>query len=318
MASDDSPTAEQWDKLCRGVKASLLPEMGEESWYLIIATVLTTSPRPHLLADFWTYLTTTRGAQAEFATDEAQTRLSDRLRDVMLKLLTLIGAPQMLSALIPLAKVQTAGKGEEARGELDLEQWSTTSLPSLHQRGIETITSIYGTLWPTIFRSFGPHRRDVGLHELTIVYGLYLSDFGVLSALETEVVAYTCITAQGLRGPALWHVRGLGRVLGARGGEGDSKSNDEKETETKTETKPESETETATKTKPESDSRSEPPQISRIKDVLRGVRAAVARAVEFCGPEMVQRSRLDGGPDGTQGWPDVDDVVGLGGWGDDE
>ncbi|KAL2401946.1 hypothetical protein ABEF92_003080 [Exophiala dermatitidis] len=278
-----APTREQWDQLCQDVKAALVkPEMGEESWYLIIATVLTTSPRPHLLADFWTYLTTT---QPEFSSTEAQTRLSERLRDVLLKQLTLIGAPQMLSALIPWAKVQTAGegKGEEKRGELDLEQWSQLSFPALHARGIETITSIYGTLWPTIFRTFGPHRTEVGFHELAVVYGLYLSDFRVLSALETELVAYTCITAQGLRGPALWHVRGLGRVLGARG------SNDETD------------------------------RMRRIKDVLRGVKVAVMHAVEFCGSEMVQRSRLDGGPDGTQGWPNVGDVVReLGGWGDDE
>lgn len=42
---------------------------------------------------------------------------------MLLKQITLIGAPQVLSALIPLAKVQTQGKGEEERGELDIEQW---------------------------------------------------------------------------------------------------------------------------------------------------------------------------------------------------
>src|SRR5882672_1571415 len=81
---------------------------------------------------------------------------------------------------------------------------STTSLPALHARGIDTITTIYGTLWPAIFKSFGPHRSQVGLHELTIIYGLYLSDFTHLSPLETELVAFTNITCQGLQGPGLW------------------------------------------------------------------------------------------------------------------
>ncbi len=45
------------------------------------------------------------------------------MRDLLLKQLTLIGAPKMLSTLIPLAKVQTEGKGVEERGEMDLEQW---------------------------------------------------------------------------------------------------------------------------------------------------------------------------------------------------
>ena len=42
---------------------------------------------------------------------------------MLLKQITVIGAPQVLSALIPLAKVQTQGKGEEERGEMDLSQW---------------------------------------------------------------------------------------------------------------------------------------------------------------------------------------------------
>ncbi len=158
---------------------------------------------------------------------------------------------------------------------------SSTSLPALHARGIETITSIYGTLWRDIFTSFGSHRAQIGIHELTIVYGLYLSDFTHLSALETELVAFTSIVCQGLRGPALWHVRGLGRVLGARG------TDEENE------------------------------KMRRVKDVVRGVKVAVASVVEFCGQEMVRRSGLDAG-DG-EGWPNVGDVVReLGGWGDDE
>ncbi|OAP60243.1 hypothetical protein AYL99_05245 [Fonsecaea erecta] len=274
-----SPTKEQWDELYKDVKESLLEEMGEESWYIIIATVITVSPQPHLLADFWTYVTT---HDATFSsTPESQTRLSDRLRDMLLKLIVLIGAPQVLSAMIPLAQRQTDGKGEQERGELDLQQWSDITLPSLHARGIEAITSVYGTLWPRIFATFGPHRAQVGLHEIAIVYGLYLGDFSRLTALETELVAFTAITCQGLRGPSLWHVRGLGRVLGARGADDEN------------------------------------PHMRRVKDVVRGVKVAVARAVEFCGPEMVARSGLDGS-NGGLGWPNVGDVVReLGGWGDD-
>ncbi|KAK5458449.1 hypothetical protein LTS15_004531 [Exophiala xenobiotica] len=280
-ASAIAPTREHWDQLCRDVKSNLLPEMGDESWYLIIATALTVSPRPTLLADFWTYLTTN---DPSFSTADAQSRLSTRLGDLLLKQLTLIGAPQVLSALIPLAKVQTAGvQAEEQRGELDIQQWSSLSLPHLHTRGIETITSIYGTLWPRIFSTFGPYRQDMGLHELTVVYGMYLSGFTHLSPLETEVLVYTNITCQGLRGPSLWHVRGLGRVLGARGIDDDNE------------------------------------KARRVKDVIRGVKVAVAVTVEFVGDEYVRRSRLDGGSDGTQGWPNVGDVVReLGGWGEDE
>ena len=54
--------------------------------------------------------------------------------------------------------------------------------------------------------------------ELFAVYGLYLSDFEQLTPLETELVVFTSISCLGLGlGPALWHLRGLGRLLGARG-----------------------------------------------------------------------------------------------------
>ncbi|KIW32546.1 uncharacterized protein PV07_04077 [Cladophialophora immunda] len=278
-SATSSPTQEEWEELCRDVKESLLEEVGDESWYIIIATVITVSPRPQLLADFWTYITT---HEAAFSTPESRTRLSDRLRDALLKQIVLIGAPQVLSALIPLANRQTEGKGELERGELDLEQWSGITLPSLHARGIEAITSIYGTLWPRIFQTFGPHRAQVGIHEIAIVYGLYLGDFSTLTALETELVAFASITCQGLRGPSLWHVRGLGRVLGARGADDEN------------------------------------PRMRRVKDVVRGVKVAAARAVEFCGPDMVARSGLDAS-NGGLGWPNVGDVGReLGGWGDDE
>ncbi|KAK6379598.1 uncharacterized protein PV06_00502 [Exophiala oligosperma] len=280
LEQPNPPTKEQWDQLCQDVKSNLMQEMGSDTWYLIIATAITVSPRPHLLADFWKYLTS---HDSSFSTPDSKSRLSKRLGDLLYKQLTLSGAPQVLSALIPLAKVQMPEGETSQRGELEIDSWSDTTLPNLHARGVETITSIYGTLWPRIFNTFGPYRKDMGLHELTVVYGLYLSDFTHLSPLETETIAYTNITCQGLAGPSLWHVRGLGRVLGARGTD-----------------------ETSMK-------------VGRAKDVIRGVKVAVATVVEFVGDEFVKRSRLDGGVDGTQGWPNVGDVSReLGGWGDDE
>ncbi|RVX74462.1 hypothetical protein B0A52_01588 [Exophiala mesophila] len=279
-----SITKEQWDQLCQDVKGTLLEETGSEAWYLIIATVLIISPEPQTLADFWTYLTK---HDPLFSTPETQSRLATRLLDVLLKQITLIGAPQTLGALIPLAKRQMAEKGQtpqedESRPELKPENLTTQSLTELQTRGISTITSIYGTLWRGIFNTFGDYRGEMGAHELSVVYGLYLSDFRHLTALETELVVYTSIQCQGHRGPSLWHVRGLGRVLGARGSD-------------------------------DAD-----PTVRRVKDVLRAVKVAVMQVVEFVGPEMVQRSKLDGGKDGLQGWPNVGDVVReLGGWGED-
>ena len=45
-----------------------------------------------------------------------------------------------------------------------------------------------------------------------VIYGLFLSDHTVLSPVETEIVVLSAIMCQGLRGPTIWHLRGLRRL----------------------------------------------------------------------------------------------------------
>lgn len=97
--------------------------------------------------------------------------------------------------------------------------------------------------------------------ELFTVYGLYLSDFEVLSPLETELIVFVTISCLGLgTGPALWHLRGLGRLLGAWG----------------------------------NDDSVEP--VRSTKDVLRGIKVAAIGVVEFVGAEFVSKAALDSWP----------------------
>lgn len=61
------------------------------------------SPTPSLPATFFTHPTK---SDPSFASKESQKRLSDRLRDVLIKLLGIVGGPQVLSAFIPLAAAE--------------------------------------------------------------------------------------------------------------------------------------------------------------------------------------------------------------------
>jgi hypothetical protein len=126
----------------------------------------------------------------------------------------------------------------------------------MQTRGQRTINSIYGPLLPEIFKGFGSHKEDMVHMEIAHVYGIYLSDHSVLNALESEVVVLSAILCTGLRSPGLWHLRGLGRLLGARG-------------------------EDAT---------------NEVKDVLRGVKMAIMSVVEWCGSGMEQRVGLSEWP----------------------
>jgi hypothetical protein len=115
--------------------------------------------------------------------------------------------------------------------------------------------------------------------EMFSVYGLYLSDFTVLTPLETELVVFATITCLGFRGPSTWHMRGMGRLLGARGTDENT------------------------------------PEMGKIKNMLRDIKVAMMAVVEWCGEEFVRRS----GMESEMGWVNVGDVLrDLDGWGDDE
>lgn len=136
-------------------------------------------------------------------------------------------------------------------------------ISDIHARGTNTIHSIYGRplLHDRIFPQWGDHTADIQFNELFTVYGLYLSDFEFLSPLETELVVFTTISCLGLGiGPALWHLRGLGRLLGARGEDESHES------------------------------------VRKAKDVLRSTKVSLMAVVEFIGEEFVRRANFDTWP----------------------
>jgi len=83
------------------------------------AAQLATSPDPSLLAPFYTHLTC---HDPNFASAESKEHLSRRLRDVLLKLLAIVGAPLVLSALMPLAKAEGDIKEKAASSTLN-DKW---------------------------------------------------------------------------------------------------------------------------------------------------------------------------------------------------
>jgi hypothetical protein len=79
--------------------------------------VLIASPNPASLGDFYTHLTT-KAADTRYTAPNNQPLLSSRLRDVLLKLVTLVGAPPVVVAVSALAKAE--GKVEQRSEESQL------------------------------------------------------------------------------------------------------------------------------------------------------------------------------------------------------
>lgn len=83
---------------------------------------------------------------------------------------------------------------------------------SISDRGTQFIQTLYKDNVQSIFSSWGCHSADFEWLEKSIVYGLFLSDHSVLSAVESELVILASIMCQGLRAPTIWHLRGLRRL----------------------------------------------------------------------------------------------------------
>ncbi|KAM0714044.1 hypothetical protein Q7P37_011008 [Cladosporium fusiforme] len=265
---------EDWETLCCKVKDCIPEPIGPEAWYLVIAATLASSPDPSLPAAFYTYLTQ---HDQSFASHEAQEQLSARLGDLLLKLISLVGGPQVLSCLIPLAEAEGNVKAKSNASKLNAK-WEANgmSVSSIYDRGEATINSIYGrSLLSKVFESFGTHREDVKFTEIFTLYGLYLSDFKEMTPLETEAVVYSSISCLGLGGPGNWHLRGMGRLLGARG----------------------------------SDDGSE--EMKKILRQLEGLKEAVVGVVNFVGGEFLVKAKLEKWASAE------DVLEKLGGWGDD-
>lgn len=88
----------------------------------------------------------------------------------------------------------------------------------ISERGMAMMIRIYGTeLLPRVFDAWGSLRCDVVFLEASIIYGLYLSDHSMLTEIQSECVIVASMLCTGFDQPSLWHLRGLCRLLGARG-----------------------------------------------------------------------------------------------------
>ncbi|EGU77781.1 hypothetical protein FOPG_16551 [Fusarium oxysporum f. sp. conglutinans race 2 54008] len=281
----------EWASLCHKVKGLLPEDIGKKAWYLVIFATLAVSPETSLPASFYTYLKENEpGCSSEASLDY----LGQRFRDVLLKQLSLVGGPQVLSVLIPLAKAEGDIESKAKSSSLN-EKWFVSSVsslseylsnglsrrradkmnvPAIYNRGLQTINTIYGEeLLKKIFNTWGSHKEDVKFNEVYTLYGLWLSDFEVLTPLETEAVVYSSISCLGLGGPGNWHLRGMGRLLGAKG----------------------------------KDDASE--EMQEILQKLMNLKEAVVSVVHFVGQEFVNKAKLDKWADATSVSRD------LGGWG---
>lgn len=157
--------------------------------------------------------------------------IGDRFKDILMKLWNIIGIVQVVIAIPHLARAELAAV---AALDPELNDDATSARlndflsfdsqvsesrymhldtgPNVDQKGFDFMLRLYRHNLPDIMASWRRHQADIEWLEMRVIYGLFLSDTSLLSAVESEMVVTPGIMAQDVLGPTFWHVRGLQRL----------------------------------------------------------------------------------------------------------
>ncbi|KAG7007737.1 hypothetical protein G7Y79_00008g023750 [Physcia stellaris] len=187
------------------VQSKTPKSLGSNAWYLATAAALVSLGKPEEIGELSLHLTKNSSSEHK----DTKELISKRLRDVLMKEWTLVGIPLVITALSSLAKAE---EGQNLEGGLSKKWQNPLDPQGLSERGTTFLQTLYAQNLTPIFSTWGTHRADFEYLEKNIIYGLYLSDHDVLSAIEAEVVILTAIMCQGLPAPTIYHLRGLRRL----------------------------------------------------------------------------------------------------------
>ncbi|TKA44893.1 hypothetical protein B0A54_03184 [Friedmanniomyces endolithicus] len=209
-----NPSAEDALQLFKDIEEHFPTQtLGEERWY-ILAVSSAKSPTDHLrhlLTDHLRHLLTahdqisaiTAGghpgfakdlylyliSKPEFGTPDQRQALMRRLREALVKLVSVVGVPKPLEAVFSMGEV-------ERDEDKDYSFSRYLSLPNSHGRPSHHTNDLATPGWLSI----------------EITYGLYLSDHTILDGIDTELVVLSGIMMQNLARETGWHLRGTRRI----------------------------------------------------------------------------------------------------------
>lgn len=176
--------------------------LGDDRWYLVALASLTGGGKPEFAADLYLYLI----QESERSSPESRQTLMRRLREALVKCVSIIGVCRPLEAIFCIDKVQ---RPEDKDYSFSRENWKCDE--ANHERGTAWLSRIYSHNFGLIDEKFKAH-KDFGWISREITYGLYLSDHTILNDIETELVVLAGIMIQNLHHETAWHLRGSRRV----------------------------------------------------------------------------------------------------------
>ncbi|EMR62425.1 hypothetical protein MGN70_009947 [Eutypa lata] len=177
-------------------------KLSDESWYILAIACIVASPDPEASAQLYQHLC----AQPAYTTSAARQALVRRLREALVKAVSLVGVCKPIEAIVAIGKVERAEDREHSCTRRD---WQCDE--ANHQRGIEWFRKLYTRNAGDTMGLFDAH-RDFAWISAEITYGLYLSDRQVLDDVDTEMVVLPAIMMQNLPSETHWHIRGTRRI----------------------------------------------------------------------------------------------------------
>ncbi len=176
--------------------------LGDKRWYLVAISALTGGGRPEIAADLYLYLI----QQRQYSTCESRHALVRRLREALVKCVSIIGVCKPLEAIFCVNEVE---KPEDKDYSFSREHWQSGA--ENQERGTAWLQKLYQGNLDSIFKRFEAH-KDFAWISANITYGLYLSDHTILDGFDTEMVVLAGIMIQNLKHETHWHLRGTRRL----------------------------------------------------------------------------------------------------------
>ncbi|CZT20919.1 uncharacterized protein RCC_06779 [Ramularia collo-cygni] len=176
--------------------------LGNDKWYILAIAAISAGGHPGHAADLYKYLL----AKPEFNTPDARKALVRRLREAMMKLVSVVGVPKPLEAIFSIGAIE---REEDKDYSFSRQGWQ--SGPENIARGKNWLNQIYQHNMASNENMMAAHKDFLWVSE-EITYGLYLSDHTILGPVETELVVLSGIMMQNLPRETGWHLRGTRRI----------------------------------------------------------------------------------------------------------
>ncbi|KAH8645753.1 hypothetical protein BX600DRAFT_444312 [Xylariales sp. PMI_506] len=177
-------------------------DLGKDQWYLLALSALVGGGCTEAAPKIYLYLI----EKPQFSTSSERQHLTRRLREVLVKSVSLIGVCKPMEAILNLKEVE---KPEDKDYSFSREGWE--SGPANHARGVGWMSKLYKGNMDGALQLF-EHHKDFAWISTEITYGLYLSDHSILGEVETELVVLPSIMIQNLAKETHWHIRGTRRI----------------------------------------------------------------------------------------------------------